>query len=205
MADTSLTPRSALSGMGGKSQPSGGVTVYERHGLGLATMLARRNQEAQLRERIKRHFLIDLPDGPALAHADKVAFIGIGPGNWLALSENGGHVFSTSLRQITAPLASVSDQGGGYAVFRVSGHAVRETLAKGFTVDLDARAFKPGDAATTLVSHIGATIWRREDNPDGTAVFEITVFRSLAQSFWEWLSGSAVEFGCELLQQPAPQ
>ncbi len=204
MADTALTARAAVSGIGGESQPNGGVTICERHGLGIATLLARKGQEAELRQRIQQHFRVELPSRPAWTRAGELSFIGMGPGTWLALSENGGHLFSASLRQIAAPLASVSDQSGGYAVFRVGGHAIRETLAKGFAIDLDPRSFKPGDAATTIVSHIGATIWRREDKADGTAVFEITVFRSLAHSFREWFASSAAEFGCEW-QESAPQ
>jgi len=52
-------------------------------------------------------------------------------------------------------------------------------------IDLDPRAFKRGDAATTIVSHIGATIWRCDDDADGNACFEIALFRSLCQSFWD--------------------
>jgi methylglutamate dehydrogenase subunit D len=198
MADTALTPRAALSGIVVPSQPSACVTISERHGLGIATVQARLGQAALLRECISRHFLLELPERPAAVSAGEVSFVGIGPNNWLALKDNGSHLFSSSLRQITMPLASVSDQSGGYTVFRVSGPAIRETLAKGFAIDLDSRAFKPGDAATTIVSHIGVTIWRRENGPDGSVSFDITVFRSLAHSFWEWFSTSAAEFGCEL-------
>lgn len=204
MADTALTPRAALSGICSQSQPGGDVTICERYGLGIATLLARKGQESELRQRIRQHFQIELPSRPTWVSAGELSFVGMGPGTWLALSENGGHLFSASFRQITAPLASVSDQSGGYAVFRVSGHAIRETLAKGFAIDLDPRAFKPGDAATTIVAHIGATIWRCDDNADGAAAFEITVFRSLAHSFWEWFSSSAAEFGCKW-QEYAPQ
>jgi heterotetrameric sarcosine oxidase gamma subunit len=196
MADTALSPRAALSNID-RSHPAAAVTISERHGLGIATMHVRKGQDSSLRERIAQHFRVELPNHPALVGAGEVGFLGIGPGAWLALSDNGGHRLCTSLRQITAPFASISDQSGGYAIFRVGGHAIRDVLAKGFAVDLDARAFKPGDAATTIVSHVGATIWRCEDIVDGIACFDIVVARSLAHSFWEWFSSSAAEFGCE--------
>jgi sarcosine oxidase subunit gamma len=177
-------------------QPGGGVTITERYGLGIATMQTRLGQDTPLRERIRQHFLLALPDRPAMVRAGSVSFTGIGPHHWLALSDEGGHVFSRSLRARVTPLASVSDQSGGYIVFRVGGPAVRDTLAKGFPVDLDPREFKPGDAATTIVTHIGATIWRCDDGADGSACFEIALFRSLSQSFWEWFVSSAAEFGC---------
>ncbi|MGA7806645.1 sarcosine oxidase subunit gamma [Bradyrhizobium sp.] len=196
MADTALSPRPALSDIG-QSHPGAGVTIGERHSLGIAIMHVRKGLASALQERIRQHFLLELPNRPALVSAGEVAFVGIGPGAWLALSDKGGHLFSTWLRQVTAPLASINDQSGGYAVFRVGGRAIREALAKGFAIDLEARAFKVGNAATTIVSHVGATIWRREDFPDGTACFEIAVARSLAHSFWAWFSESAAEFGCD--------
>lgn len=197
MADTTLSGLSALPASNLPQLPGGGVTITERHGLGIATMQARQGQDASLRERIRQHFLLELPGRPAIVRAGSVSFTGIGRRHWLALSEGGGHMFSGSLRALVAPLASVSDQSGGYVVLRVGGRAIRNTLAKGFPIDLDPRAFKPGDAATTIVSHIGATIWRCDDGADGTACFEIALFRSLAQSFQEWFVSSAAEFGCQ--------
>ncbi|MGX9425337.1 MULTISPECIES: sarcosine oxidase subunit gamma [Bradyrhizobium] len=195
MADTALSGLSALPHIGMQTQPGGGVTITERYGLGIATMQARQGQDVSLRERIRQHFLLELPGRPAIVRTGSVSFTGIGPHHWLAVSAGGGHLFSSSLRALVTPLASVSDQSGGYVVFRVGGRAIRDTLAKGFPIDLDPRAFKPGDAATTIVSHIGATIWRCDDGADGSACFEIALFRSLSQSFWEWFVSSAAEFG----------
>ncbi|MCC8962417.1 sarcosine oxidase subunit gamma [Bradyrhizobium sp. Pear76] len=202
MADSVLSSRPALDI--GQSQHGGGVTIYELRGLGLATMQTRKGQHALLRDRIKQHFLLDLPMSPAIARAGEIAFAGIGPNYWLAISESAGPLFGMSLRQIVAPLASVSDQSGGYAVLRVSGHAIRDALAKGFQIDLHPRAFEVGAAATTIVAHIGVTIWRCEDNADGNACFEIALYRGLAKSFSSWFSSSAAEFGCDWQTQAAP-
>jgi len=54
------------------------------------------------------------------------------------------------------------------------------TLAKIVSIDVLPRAFKPGDVASTVTAHMGITLWRREDGPDGSPVFEIAVFRSFA-------------------------
>jgi methylglutamate dehydrogenase subunit D len=197
MADARLSRLSALPDIGLRRQPGGGVTIAERYGLGIAAVQARHRKDSPLRECIRQRFLVELPDRPAVVRAGDVAFVGLGPLRWLALSEDGGHMFSCSLRALVTPRGSVSDQSGGYVVFRVGGHAIRDTLAKGFPIDLDPRAFKPGDAATTIVSHIGATIWRCDDDAGGGAVFEIAVFRSLSESFWEWFVDSAAEFSCE--------
>jgi len=76
----------------------------------------------------------------------------------------------------------------------MTGPKLREALAKILPLDLHARSFAPGDVASTIASHVGATLWRLED-ADAAPVFEIAVFRSLAGSFWHTLTDSAAEFG----------
>ena len=172
-----------------------GVIVGDRDGLGLATVIARRGQIEALAQRIRERYEIELPRGNVRKEAHGVAFAGLGPETWLATSEMGGNEFSASLREEIGALASISDQSDGYAVLRLSGTKVRDTLAKLILIDVHPRAFKPGDVASTVASHIGITLWRLDDAADGTPVFEIAVFRSLAGNFWHVLTQSAAEFG----------
>jgi sarcosine oxidase subunit gamma len=172
-----------------------GVTVSVRNDLGCATVMARRGAEQQLKQRVRSAYGIDLVSGPHRAASGNVAFLGIGPATWLATQDDGGNGFSFSLKQAVDDAASVTDQTDGYVIHRVSGPLVRRTLAKGFPIDLDARAFAPDSVAVTAVSHLGAIIWRLDDRQDGSAVFEIAVFRSLVESFRRWLDDSAAEFG----------
>jgi sarcosine oxidase subunit gamma len=65
-------------------------------------------------------------------------------------------------------------------------------------VDLHPRIFRSGDVAVTVAAHIGAMLWRLDDDLNGQAVFEIAVYRSLAESFWAALSESAAEFGFKM-------
>ena len=92
-------------------------------------------------------------------------------------------------------MAAVTDQSDGYAVLRLTGPRLRDTLAKLIPIDVHPRAFKIGDVAATVAFHVGATFWRLDDGPDGAPVIEVAVFRSLAGSFWHALSDSAAEFG----------
>jgi sarcosine oxidase subunit gamma len=172
-----------------------GVTVSDCDGLGLATVLVRNGQTAALAARLKEGFGIDLPRTPRRVAHGGVALAGVGPGAWLATAEDGGNAFAASLRKALAGVAAVIDQTDGYAVLRVSGPKVRETLAKGLPLDLHGHAFRAGDVAVSSVSHVGTTLWRLADDAGGLAVFEIVVFRSLSESFWHWLSESTAEFG----------
>jgi sarcosine oxidase subunit gamma len=91
---------------------------------------------------------------------------------------------------------SLVEQSHARTLLRVRGPRVREALAKGVAVDLHPRAFKPGDAATTLVAHLPVTLWQIDDQP----TYEFAVARSLAQSFWQWLSTAAAEYGLEFAE-----
>ncbi len=100
---------------------------------------------------------------------------------------------------LTTEYVMLKDTSGIYHKILKSSftEAIRDVLAKGFPIDLHERAFPPGAAATTVAAHIGAIIWRNEDQ-DGCASFDIAVFRSLSRSFWHWFSKAAAEFGCEV-------
>jgi sarcosine oxidase subunit gamma len=175
-----------------------GVTFSDRDGLALATVIARRGQREALALRMREHFLVELPQRPRRATAGDLAVAGTGRGTWFATCERGGNTFAEDLRKKIGDLASVSDQSAAYAVLRLSGFNVRQMLGKLLPIDLHARAFQVDDVAVTVAAHIGVTFWRLEDLEDGSPVFEIAVFRSLAMSLWQALSVSAAAFGVAL-------
>jgi sarcosine oxidase subunit gamma len=177
----------------GSSQAGAGVTLMPRDDLALATVIARKGQAAPLAERVSALFGISLPTGPKRAAEDKVAFIGMGPGQWLAVQECSPdpQAFATRLAADLSGLASVSDQSDARAVMRVSGPKARQLFAKGLPIDLDPRAFGPGDAALSQIALIGAHVWQIDDKP----TYEVAVFRSMAGSFTAWLVASGAEYG----------
>jgi len=101
-----------------------------------------------------------------------------------------GAAFEARLRAALAGLASVSDQSDGRVVVRVGGPRARDTLAKGLPIDLHPRAFKPGDAAVSVVAHIAVHLWQIDPAP----TYELAVPRSFAASFCDWLAAAAAEF-----------
>jgi methylglutamate dehydrogenase subunit D len=169
-----------------------GVTIALRHDLALALVVARRNRMPALIARIRQAYGVDVTDRPRCALAGPLAFAWAGPGQWLAMEAGmDGAAFEQRLRAALSPLASVSDQSDGRTVIRVRGPGARDTLAKGMPIDLHPRTFRPGDAAVTLVAHIGAHIWQVDEAP----TYELIVSRSYAAAFLEWLIHSAAEFG----------
>ena len=85
----------------------------------------------------------------------------------------------------------------GRTLLRVTGPHVRDALTKGVPIDLHPRAFKPGDAAATLVAHIPVHLWQIDERP----TYEFAVARSMAQSFWHWLAASSAQYGLEFVDR----
>ncbi|MDB5505396.1 MAG: hypothetical protein JWR75_34 [Devosia sp.] len=185
-----LAPRSAFAGLLHSAGPSAapGVLVREETGLGLATVFARAPYFPRL---VQSAYGIIPPETSQVVSNGAVAFIGTGPGKWLALSRNGAAGWRDELATALGVTGSVIDQSDGFGVLRVSGEKVRATFEKGFPVDLHPSVFKPRSVAVTLVAHIGVTLWQIDDAP----TYELAIARSFAGSFAHWLTSSAAEFG----------
>lgn len=87
-------------------------------------------------------------------------------------------------------MASVSDQSHGRVIIRITGSKSRRVLTKGTPVDLHPDEFPVGRSAVTQMAHVGVHLTRVGDD-----AFELSVFRGFAESFWEWLTQQAEEFG----------
>jgi heterotetrameric sarcosine oxidase gamma subunit len=163
--------------------------VTERDGLGVSTVLLRKGQILALEQRVRECFDIGLARGPRRETSAGIAFAATGPETWLATSDLLGYAFASTLRRAIGDLASISDQSDAYAILRLTGPELRDTLARIVAVDLHPRVFRPGDVAAAVASQIGAILWRLEDAIAGAPVFEVAVPRSLAQSFSHALWG----------------
>ena len=141
------------------------VQMIERTGLSLATVMARKEADYGA-------IIAALGDGEL--HAT-------GPGTWLAVSD-------ASLDELPDRLrgqASVSDQSGGYIVYRFAGPGARRLLQRGAFIDLDPEAFGPGAVAVTAIAHMGVILWQ----VDAAPTYDVAIFRSHAESFRHWVEG----------------
>ncbi|MGF6233233.1 heterotetrameric sarcosine oxidase gamma subunit [Inquilinus ginsengisoli] len=189
-----LTPRSAFIGLparSGRAEGEPGVTVRSRDDLAMAKLIACEGRAGDLAAAVRARFGLELPATPKRVEQGRLAVIWSGPGQWLAVAED-GHDLTRELTETVGAFAAVSDQSDGLAVLRVSGPHARDALIKGVGLDLHPRAFGPGDAAVTVIAHIGAQLWQLDDRP----TYEIAIYRSFAGSLWRWLEASAAEFGC---------
>jgi methylglutamate dehydrogenase subunit D len=175
-----------------------GVTIRTRDALGIATLIARAGGEAALAAAIGERLGLALPQSPGALRSGAHQIVWSGPAQWLLFGDSRAG-FAGTLAGL-AGLAAVSDQSDSRAVVSLSGPRIRDALAKGCMIDLHPAAFPPGAAAMTSIAHMGVCLWRAADGARGS-VFEIMVARSMAGSFWSWLSASAAEFGCVVSRQ----
>ena len=205
MADPIDAPRSAMGDhvaakRYGRLDGAAGVLAAELAGRSIAAIAARPGKRRALADALQQAFGLPLPAAPRREVGQGIAIEWGGPDRWLVIAnrEPAGGI-EAHLASL-AGHASIVDQSHGLLQLRVSGPAVRQALAKGVVIDLHPRAFKPGDVAATIVSHIAVTLVMLDDAPS----YEILTPRSSALSFWHWLEASAAEFGLAVeLARPA--
>jgi methylglutamate dehydrogenase subunit D len=201
MASFAQLERSALYGIAspgrhGAATAVAGLLIEERSDIALASVIAKRDKRFMLVNAVNTAFGVALPDGPRRASKGGVTFAGTGPDQWIASAEGPDAVgFAARLRGRIGPFAAVSDQSDARLVLQLSGPRVRDVLAKGVAIDLHPKAFKPGDVASTPIAYIGVQI----DMLDAAPIYRLTAPRSMAGSFWSWLSASAAEFGYDVM------
>jgi len=174
-------------------QGSAGVTAHAVETPAAATLVARKGATARLIVACAAAGL-PLADGPRVSAGAGLEAAGTAPGRWLVLAEGvSGADLVARLAAMAPGLAAITDQSDANLILDISGEKARAALAKGVTVDLDPTAFAAGDAATTTVSHVGVTFWRRDAD-----TYRFAVGRSFAPAFLRWLTVSAAEYGFAL-------
>jgi sarcosine oxidase subunit gamma len=167
----------AVQGRFGADRGQPGVIFGVRHPLSIVTVIARMGK----------------------SKAVKIALSGYdarwaGPDQYLVVAESRGE--GAVCRELTAGLqgiASAIDQSHGRVIIRAEGVKARAVLAKGTPVDLHTDEFAIGKSAMTQMAHVGVHLTRV-----GTDTFELAVFRGFAESFWEWMTSQAEEFGYQV-------
>jgi len=199
VASPPLIARSALAGAaqpgryGAHGEGPPGAILVARTGLAIAHIVSRKGKAADVMQRLADVLGTMPEDGPRHVAGAGVALVGCGLGQWLALAEGERQLISR-LTVAVAGAASMVDLTSAKAVMGIAGPRARDVLAKGCGLDLDPTEFPPGSATVTQVDHIACQLWRS----DATPAYELMVNRSLAKSFWSWLTASAAEYGYEV-------
>ena len=200
MASLAGQERSALHGLitpgrHGAGADAPGLVIEPRTDLGFASVIARRGKRDALVSAVETAYGVALPDRPRRVTRGAVTFAATAPDQWIASAEAPEAAgFAARMRARIGLFAAVADQSDARLVLRLRGPKLRDVLAKGVPVDLHPGVFKVGDVATTLVAHQAVQLDRIDE-----ACFQLAAPRSMAGSFWSWLSASAGEFGYEVV------
>jgi heterotetrameric sarcosine oxidase gamma subunit len=167
----------AVQGRFGADRGAPGVTFSVRHPLSIVTVMARAGQGK----------------ATALAlegHNSQWA----GPDQYFVIAERRGEgALYRELKASLSGLASVTDQSHGRVIIRISGPKARNVLAKGTPVDLHPDEFPVGKSALTQMAHVGVHLTRVAED-----AYDLSVFRGFSESFWEWITEQAEEFGYQV-------
>ena len=168
----------AVQGRFGASKGAPGVSFSVRHPMSILTVIARAGQG----------------EATAAALAGYTAQWA-GPDQWFVVAEGRGEgALHRELKAKLAGLASVSDQSHGRVILRIAGPRARAVLAKGTPVDLHPEAFPVGKSALTQMAHVGVHLTRVDGD-----TYDLSVFRGFSESFWEWITEQAEEFGYQVV------
>jgi sarcosine oxidase subunit gamma len=113
-----------------------------------------------------------------------------GPTSWLAIASDWPDL-ELDLKTVLGKAASVVDLSDAHVVLRIKGAMASALLAKGLSIDLHHRVFKPNDTAITLLAHIVVQIWQVDEGPN----FDLSVPRATIHDVVHWLRAAGGEFG----------
>ncbi len=165
----------AIQGRFGAHHAAPGVTLSVQHAASIVTVIARKGKAKVLADALKSW------RGARVQWA--------GTEQYFVLDKSFDEV-----RKKLDGLASCSDQSHGRVIIRIEGPKVRQVLCKGTPVDLHESEFEIGKSALTQMAHVGVHFTRVERD-----AFELSVFRGFSESFWEWLTEQAEEFGYQVV------
>lgn len=158
----------------GADKGAPGVTLSVVHPASMVMAIARKGKAKALKD--------------TLASLKKVEALWAGPDQYYVQSAP-----FTELKNKLKGIASLSDQSHGRVTILISGLKARAVLAKGTPVDLHATEFPIGKSALTQMAHVSVHLTRT-----GVDEFKLSVFRGFSESFWEWLTSQAGEFGYQV-------
>lgn len=200
MLDVAMRPLPVLAGIAvpgrrGIQAGPAGLLLQELCNVEIVALAARKGKASLLADAVRRRWGVDLPTTPRVVESGGTAFLWAGAEQWLVREDRGGGAVERDLCRMAAGLGSVTAQGDGRVVLRVSGPAIRSVLASAVPIDLHPRTFRPGDTAITLAGHVGIQIRQVDEAP----TFEILAFRGYADSLFGTLHDAGLKFGVEVL------
>ena len=190
MADTALKRRSALDGHWDTGRH--GAVGSNRPGITLALRRPLAMVQVDAWSPLKAIESLAIPASTkATENAADQSVLNIGPNRYLVVEPENRDLHA-ALSGALGDTAALTDQGHARTVWRVSGAALRDLIAKGTTLDVE--KLGAGDCTVTALGHFTVILHWREDGS-----VDIYAARSFAVDLHHWLVESSLEFGLELV------
>lgn len=184
-------------GFGGRIRDSlgdAGLGLSERGYRALIDIRVQLDSEPGAQAAFRQAAGVELPTTPnTVAGSGETHALWLGPNEWQLVvhdsrPEAGGEWVAKLRAAMTDHFCAVVDVSHAQAILGVTGPMAREVLERAVPLDMDARAFKPGEVKQTLFGrHCGVTLHLRDDAP----TFDLYCRRSFAEYVWRYLEDCA--------------
>ena len=102
-------------------------------------------------------------------------------------------LYGVAAPEIEAEQGSMLDISHSRTQIRVTGPEAVTFLNRHLSLDLREKSFPAGSVASSVIHHVGVTLWRSEQG------YELFMPRGFALSLWQGLVESATQFGLEVV------
>jgi len=174
----------------GSRDGKAGITITELAGLSLALITTRRAMRDACIDKLRTSYELAAPSTAKIVKGNRLSLSWAGPESWLAIAEDWPNL-EPDLMAALGNAASVVDLSDAHVILRIKGATAAALLAKGLSIDLHPRVFKPGNTAITLLKHIVIQLWQVDESPN----FDLRVPRATIHDVVHWLRSAGREFG----------
>lgn len=158
---------------------------------------AERGREAgsSVTESLGRAFDVDWPLTPnTVAARDGCTVLWMAPGEWAITDLAAASVAERAVAACGSTLYLLTDVTDGRIGFDIGGALSRELLAKGCSLDLHPRVFRPGACAQTLLAQVPVLLYRTPGASETENAFRLHADVSVAAHLRSWFKDAALEF-----------
>jgi heterotetrameric sarcosine oxidase gamma subunit len=162
-----------------------GVHLQDVHGLKLYQVAAWANSINAVGAKVANTVGCERAPGPCkAASVGEVAALRIEPLKWW--------LYGVEAPEVDAEQGAILDISHSRTQIRVSGPEATSLLNRHLPLDLRGQSFPVGSVASTMIHHVGVTLWRSDNG------YELFIPRGFALSLWEGIVDSATQFGVEI-------
>lgn len=102
-------------------------------------------------------------------------------------------LYGVEASAVDAEQGAILDISHSRTHIRISGPDATTLLNRHLSLDLREHSFPIGSVASTMIHHVGVTLWRADTG------YELFIPRGFALSLWEGIVDSAKQFGVEII------